>query len=247
MFIGYTIGSALGGVIAAQLIPDLGLAQRFCRGRGAAHRDRACFTVGPPGMGPVLMVKRGRTDIRCSVCCAVSAPIPPFPITPRFWNRRGEQGRLGSHLFADGRASMTALLWLAYAANIVSAASLFDELAADRCRRKRRAARSCGDCDSSLARRRRVGSLVVGRSSSRIGTLGIVAAFMVAVPCVAALGHVGTNETPLWRSVIVTGLCVIGGQVADQRVGRHALSSLYALDRHRLGLGVGASDRSLGR
>jgi AAHS family 4-hydroxybenzoate transporter-like MFS transporter len=36
---------------------------------------------------------------------------------------------------------------------------------------------------------------------------------LIAVPCVAALGHVGTNETPLMALVIVTGLCIIGGQV----------------------------------
>jgi AAHS family 4-hydroxybenzoate transporter-like MFS transporter len=58
-----------------------------------------------------------------------------------------------------------------------------------------------------------VGSLVVGRLLDRIGTLGIVAAFLVAVPCVAALGHVGTSEAPLMALVIVVGLCVIGGQV----------------------------------
>jgi AAHS family 4-hydroxybenzoate transporter-like MFS transporter len=58
-----------------------------------------------------------------------------------------------------------------------------------------------------------VGSLVVGRLLDRIGTPGIVAAFLVAVPCVAALGHVGTSETPLMALVIVVGLCVIGGQV----------------------------------
>jgi AAHS family 4-hydroxybenzoate transporter-like MFS transporter len=33
------------------------------------------------------------------------------------------------------------------------------------------------------------------------------------VPCVAALGHVGTSEAPLMALVIVVGLCVIGGQV----------------------------------
>jgi len=58
-----------------------------------------------------------------------------------------------------------------------------------------------------------VGSLAVGRLLDRIGTLGIVAAFLVAVPCIAALGHVGTNETPLMALVIVVGFCIIGGQV----------------------------------
>jgi AAHS family 4-hydroxybenzoate transporter-like MFS transporter len=58
-----------------------------------------------------------------------------------------------------------------------------------------------------------VGSLVVGRLLDRLGTLGIVAAFLVAAPCVAALGHVGTSETPLMALVIVVGLCVVGGQV----------------------------------
>jgi AAHS family 4-hydroxybenzoate transporter-like MFS transporter len=57
-----------------------------------------------------------------------------------------------------------------------------------------------------------VGSLVVGLLLDRIGTLGIVAAFLVAAPCVASLGHVGTDETPLMLLVAAAGMCIIGGQ-----------------------------------
>src|SRR5205814_8373737 len=58
-----------------------------------------------------------------------------------------------------------------------------------------------------------VGSLVVGRLLDRIGTLGIVAAFLVAVPGVAAFGHIGTDEALLMTLVAIAGICIIGGQV----------------------------------
>src|SRR3984957_15702454 len=186
MFIGYTIGSALGGVIAARLIPTWGWP--------------SVFVVG--GVLPIAI--------------GLLPPVRPDLAVPDNASlaieEENKEGLPVAHLFADGRASMTVLLWLAYAANMISLhflTSWLPTVVSESGVPLAHAVMATALLQGGGA----VGSLVVGRLLDRIGTLGIVAAFLVAVPCVAALGHVGTSEAPLLALVIVVGLCVIGGQV----------------------------------
>jgi len=212
MFIGYTIGSALGGVIAAQLIPAWGWESVFVVGGILPIAIGLVSIFVLPESVRFLMVKRGRTDL---VLALLRRIRPDVPIADNASLAIAEENREGlpvAQLFADGRASMTALLWLAYAANMVSLhflTSWLPTVVAESGVPLAHAVIATALLQGGGA----VGSLVVGRLLDRLGTPGIVAAFLVAVPGVAALGHVGTSETPLMALVIVVGFCVIGGQV----------------------------------
>src|SRR6516164_8739022 len=212
MFIGYTIGSALGGVIAAQLIPTWGWPSVFVVGGVLPIAIGFVLLFVLPESARFLMVKQGRTDLVIGLLRRVRPDLSIPDDASLAIEEENKEGLPVAHLFADGRASMTALLWLSYAANMVSLhflTSWLPTVVAESGVPLARAVIATALLQGGGA----VGSLVVGRLLDRIGTLGIVAAFLVAVPCVAALGHVGTNETPLMALVIVAGFCIIGGQV----------------------------------
>ncbi|MGA2055214.1 MAG: MFS transporter [Bradyrhizobium sp.] len=210
MFIGYTIGSALGGVIAAQLIPAWGWPSVFVVGLPIAIGLVSIFVL--PESVRFLMVKRGRTDLVLDLLRRVRPDLTIPDDASLAIEEEISEGLPVAQMFADGRASMTALLWLAYAANMISLhflTSWLPTVVAESGVPLAHAVIATALLQGGGA----VGSLVVGQLLDRLGTPGIVAAFLVAVPCVAALGHVGTSETPLMALVIVVGLCVIGGQV----------------------------------
>lgn len=232
MFIGYTVGSALGGVIAAQLMPAYGWPSVFIVGGVLPLVIGGLSIFVLPESARFLMLKRGRTDLVLPLLRRVR-PDLDLPDEATFSMQEEVQPGLPvRHLFTGARASMTSLLWLAYAANMVSLhflTSWLPTVIADSGVPLAHAVMATALLQAGGG----VGSLIVGRLLDRIGTLGIVAAFAVAVPCVAALGHVGTDETPLMILVTVAGLCIIGGQA-----GINALSgTLYPTYMRSTGTG----------
>jgi AAHS family 4-hydroxybenzoate transporter-like MFS transporter len=213
MFIGYTVGSAVGGIIAAQLIPTWGWPSVFVVGGVLPIAIALVSLFVLPESVRFLMVKRGRTDLVLGLLRRIRPDLVVPDNASLAIEEENKEGLPVAHLFvADGRASMTALLWLAYAANMVSLhflTSWLPTVVAESGVPLAHAVIATALLQGGGA----VGSVVVGRLLDRIGTLGIVAAFLVAVPCVAALGHIGTSETPLMALVIVAGFCIIGGQV----------------------------------
>jgi AAHS family 4-hydroxybenzoate transporter-like MFS transporter len=158
-----------------------------------------------------LMLKRGRTDLVLPLLRRVRPELDLRDGTAIVIQETQQTGLPVKQLFAGGRAAMTTLLWLGYAANMVSLhflTSWLPTVITDSGVPLAHAVIATALLQAGGA----VGSLVVGVLLDRIGTLGIVAAFLVAVPCVAGLGHVGTEETPLMLLVAVAGLCIIGGQ-----------------------------------
>jgi AAHS family 4-hydroxybenzoate transporter-like MFS transporter len=212
MFIGYSIGSALGGVIAAQFIPAYGWPSVFVIG-GVLPIMLACaLALTLPESARFLMLRRDRIDLMLPLLRRVR-PDLDLPLgTPLVVQETKQDNMPVKQLFTGGRGPMTLLLWLGYAANMVSLhflTSWLPTVVADSGVPLAHAVIATALLQAGGA----VGSLVVGSLVDRIGPIGIVAAFLLAVPCVAGLGHVGTDETPLMLLVTIAGLCVIGGQV----------------------------------
>jgi AAHS family 4-hydroxybenzoate transporter-like MFS transporter len=211
MFIGYTIGSALGGVIAAQLIPAYGWQSVFVVGGVLPLLLAAGAQLALPESPRFLMLKRGRADLVLPLLRRMRPELALRDGTAVALQESETRGLPVRQLFAGGRATMTTLLWLAYAANMVSLhflTSWLPTVIADSGVPLAHAVIATALLQAGGA----VGSLAVGLLLDRIGTLGIVAAFLVAAPCVASLGHVGTDETPLMLLVAAAGMCIIGGQ-----------------------------------
>src|SRR4030081_2084172 len=114
MFCGFSIGAALGGLLAAALIPHFGW--------------RSVFAVG--GVAPLLLVPilalrlpesvrflalTGRANERVAQLLAFINPKAVFaPGTPFIVHEPGLAGIPVLHLFKDGRTVVTLLLWVVF-------------------------------------------------------------------------------------------------------------------------------------
>jgi AAHS family 4-hydroxybenzoate transporter-like MFS transporter len=232
MFIGYTIGSALGGAVAARLIPAYGWPSVFVLGGFLPMIVALGSIVALPESVQFLMVKRHRTQQVRALLRRVRPELALPDAAPLAMQETRQHTVPVKQLFTEGRAAMTMLLWLAFSANLVSIHFLTSWLPT--------VIHESGVpldhaiiATALLQAGGALGSLIVGQLLDRVGPLGIVAAFLVAVPCVASLGHVGTDETPLMLLVAAAGLCVIGGQA-----GINALAgTLYPTSMRSTGTG----------
>lgn len=232
MYIGYTLGSALGGFIAAQLIPAFGWGSVFILGGIAPIILAVTLLVVLPESVRFLMLRRGQTD---AVLTLLRRARPDLDLREgtQFTLQETKQTALPvQQLFMDGRVVMTLLLWLGYASNMVSLhflTSWLPTVIAESGVPLSHAVIATALLQTGGA----VGSLIVGALIDRVGIGGIVAALLVVVPCVAGLGHVGTQEVPLMTLVTLAGFGIIGGQA-----GINALSgTLYPTFMRSTGTG----------
>ena len=211
MFVGYTAGSALGGFIAAQLIPAYGWPSVFVVGGAVPIILAAASIFTLPELVRFLMLRRGRGEPVLALLRRARPELDLQAGTEVTIEETQENGLPVTQLFAGGRAAMTALLWLGFSANMVTLhflTSWLPTIATDSGVPLTRAVIATALLQAGGG----AGSLVVGFLLDRIGTRALVIAFLIAVPCVASLGRIGTGETLLMLLAAVSGLCIIGAQ-----------------------------------
>jgi AAHS family 4-hydroxybenzoate transporter-like MFS transporter len=211
MFVGYTAGSALGGFIAAQLIPAYGWPSVFIVGGAVPILLAAAAMFVLPESVRFLMLKRGGTGHALALLRRLRPELSLQPGTELVIEETQESGLPVKQLFAGGRALMTALLWLGFSANMVTLHFLTNWLPT--------IVKESGVplahavvATALLQAGGGAGSLLTGFLLDRTGTRALVVAFLIAVPCVISLGRIGTDETLLMLLAAVSGLCIIGAQ-----------------------------------
>jgi AAHS family 4-hydroxybenzoate transporter-like MFS transporter len=116
------------------------------------------------------------------------------------------------HLFTEGRAWLTSLLWLSFILSLTGHHFLTSWLP------------TVLDSDGVPLAHAVVagaliqvggaaGSLIVGRLLDRIGIIAIALAFVLAIPFVVLIGALGMPEPWLMAVVFLAGLFLLGGQV----------------------------------
>jgi MFS transporter, AAHS family, 4-hydroxybenzoate transporter len=211
MFVGYTAGSALGGFIAAVLIPAYGWPSVFVVGGAVPIILAATSIFALPESVRFLMLKRGRSDLVLALLRRVRPELNLRPGTAIAIEETQERGLPVKQLFSGGRAAMTALLWLGFSANMVTLHFLTNWLPTI----VKESGVPLAHADIATALLQiggGAGSLVVGFLLDRTGTRALVAAFLIGAPCIVSLGRVGTDETLLMLLALVSGLCIIGSQ-----------------------------------
>jgi MFS transporter, AAHS family, 4-hydroxybenzoate transporter len=211
MFVGYTAGSALGGIIANQLIPAYGWPSVFVVGGAVPIILAAASIFVLPESVRFLMLKRGRSDLVLALLRRVRPELNLRPGTAIAIEETQESGLPVTQLFAGGRAAMTALLWLGFSANMVTLHFLTSWLPTIATESGVPAAHAI-TATALLQAGGGAGSVVVGFLLDRTGTRALVAAFLIAAPCVISLGRIGADETLLMLLAAVSGLCIIGAQ-----------------------------------
>jgi AAHS family 4-hydroxybenzoate transporter-like MFS transporter len=221
MFVAYTIGAALGGLIAAWLIPRFGWTSVYQVGgwTGVVLAVLLCFTL-PESVRFLLVTQdrggRRRRDLvrilqRLDPALRIGAAtrlVSSDVVSHGVGVRHGVPVR---DLFLDGRASRTVLLWIAYIGTQMTLNFLTSWLPTV----VHQGGLSLEQAEVTTALFQfggAAGSLGFGRLLDRHGLLSLAAGFLVAVPVVAALGIAGGSAVLLMGLAMAAGFCIPGGQ-----------------------------------
>jgi MFS transporter, AAHS family, 4-hydroxybenzoate transporter len=120
LYLGYTSGSAGGGVVAAAMIPDLGWRSVFYLGGIGALAVAAVLLFALPESIRFLTLRRPN-DPRILTYARKMRPTADYGADTQFIVQ--EPARTGvplAHLFTEGRNSMTVFLWLALGLSFIT-------------------------------------------------------------------------------------------------------------------------------
>jgi MFS transporter, AAHS family, 4-hydroxybenzoate transporter len=213
MFCGFSVGAALGGLLAADLIPRLGW--------------RSVFIVG--GIAPLLMVPAlawrlpesirflaaaGRAQERVAGLLKRMSPATVFAPDARFVVHEAHlTGIPFVHLFREGRAAVTLLLWVVFFMSLLDLYFLASWLPT-----------VINDLGASVSLAVVIGSLLqvggvvgtlaLGSVIDRFSFRALALVYFGAVFAVGAIGQLGHSAVLVSMAIFAAGFCVVGGQIA---------------------------------
>jgi MFS transporter, AAHS family, 4-hydroxybenzoate transporter len=213
MFCGFSIGAAIGGLLAAALIPAFGW--------------RAVFVVG--GVAPLLLVPylvvrlpesvrflalSGQANDSVAALLGRVAPSVRHPPGTRFVAHEIKlPGIPVVHLFSGGRAWATLALWTLFFMSLLDLFLLANWLPT-----------LLNDLGSSVSVAALVGSMLqiggvigafaLGRFIDRFSFRALALIYFAAAVAVAAIGFSGHSIALAAISIFCAGFCIVGGQGA---------------------------------
>lgn len=213
MFCGFSVGAALGGLLAAGLIPKYGW--------------RSVFVVGgvaPLIMVPILSLKLpesvrflalgGRAPERVAELLKLVAPAANFAPATQFAVHEPELAGLPVlHLFREGRTAVTLLLWVVFFMSLLDIYFLASWLPT-----------VLHDLGASVSEAVLIGALLqvggvlgtfaLGSIVDRFSFRALALVYFVAVFAVGAIGQFGHSAVLVSIAIFAAGFSVIGGQIA---------------------------------
>jgi MFS transporter, AAHS family, 4-hydroxybenzoate transporter len=244
--VGFTIGAAVAGFVAAWLIPAFGWRSVFIFGGAVPFVIAIAMWWGLPES---LQFLAGRGAQHAALAKWLKQLDPSLVVTPQTRYVSNEDSKGGVpfvHLFREGRAATTLLLWVVNFMNITMLYSLSNWLPT--------VVTGMGYTQQT--------AVLVGTAMQVGGTIGtfglawliarggfiptLTLTFAVAATSIAFIGHPALSLTALFVVVFIAGWCVIGGQP-----GINALSATYYPTYLRstgvgAGLGVGRAGGIVG-
>lgn len=232
LFVGYTLGSALGGFLAAWMVPAYGWHTVFLVGGLAPLPIITAIAIFLPESIRFLIVSNAPRT-RISAIVRRLGDDAPLQGDERFTVQEDAKQKVAVvGLFSNGRAAMTTLLWFAFVASFMGHHFLTTWLPT-----------LMSDAGLSIAWASSVGaifqlggtagSLLVGMMLDRWGIRIVAATFVFAGLFVAPLGLLTGAGPALLLLTFIAGTCVLGGQN-----GLNALSgSLYPTSMRASGAG----------
>jgi MFS transporter, AAHS family, 4-hydroxybenzoate transporter len=213
MFCGFSVGAALGGFLAAALIPQFGW--------------RSVFVVG--GLAPLLLVPvlalrlpesvrflalTGRAQERVAELLGLINPRAVFAPATQFVVHEPElAGMPVLHLFRDGRTLVTLLLWVVFFMSLLDLYFLSNWLPT-----------VLNDLGASVSVAAMIGSMLqvggvvgtfaLGSIIDRFSFRALALVYFVAVFAVGAIGQLGHSVLFVSMAIFAAGFCIVGGQIA---------------------------------
>jgi AAHS family 4-hydroxybenzoate transporter-like MFS transporter len=213
MFCGFSVGAALGGFLAAALIPQFGW--------------RSVFVVGgvvPLLLVPVLalrlpesvrfLVLTGRAHQRVAELLGFINPKAAFAPTTQFVVHEPELvGIPVQHLFKGGRTLVTLLLWVVFFMSLLDLYFLSNWLPT-----------VLNDLGASVSEAASIGSMLqvggvvgtfaLGSIIDRFSFRALALVYFIAVFAVGAIGQLGHSAVLAAAAIFAAGFCIVGGQIA---------------------------------
>ena len=213
MFVGFSLGAALGGLLAAWLIPQFGW--------------RSVFVVGgvaPLLLAPILAAKlpesvrflalAGNANARVAELLAlVNAKAAFGPATRFVIAEPALKGIPVRHLFQDGRWIATLLLWVVFFMSLLDIYFMSGWLPT-----------VLNDLGASISVAAVIGAMfqiggvvgtfVLGSIIDRFSFRALALVYFIAVFAVAAIGQLGHSAILAAVAIFVAGFCIVGGQIA---------------------------------
>ena len=213
LFVGYTLGAALGGMIAAALIGRFGWQSVFLLGGCTSLALGIVLSFIMPESARFLALVGGK-DRQIAAILRKLRPDLGIDASSRFTvaEHKVEPGLPVRHLFTEGRALVTSLLWIAFITSLTGHHFLTSWLPTVLDSNGVPLAHAVV-AGSLIQGGGAVGSLIVGRLMDRFGMMVIVAAFILSVPFVVMIGAFAMPEYMLMLVVFTAGLCLLGGQI----------------------------------
>jgi AAHS family 4-hydroxybenzoate transporter-like MFS transporter len=207
---GMTIGAATAGMVAARLLPLYGWSGVFAVGGLLPLALAPLLVLGLPE-SPYFLVLAGNRD--AEVAAILRKIDPAVPADTCFVLREKRPTGLSiQHLFRDGRAPITILLWIVVFMNnflIYVFASWLPSLA--------RASGLTEQASVLTGVAMNVGGLAgtvaMGWLLGRISVERVMAVnYTVAAACIGLLALVAGLRTPMGLCAAAAGFCIVGGQ-----------------------------------
>jgi AAHS family 4-hydroxybenzoate transporter-like MFS transporter len=232
MFCGFSVGAALGGLLAAALIPQFGW--------------RSVFIVG--GVGPLLLVPilalrlpesvrflalTGRANERVAQLLGRINPKADLaPGTQFVVHEPGLAGIPVLHLFRDGRTLATLLLWVVFFMSLLDLYFLSNWLPT-----------VLNDLGASVSAAAVIGSMLqvggvvgvftLGSVIDRFSFRALTLVYFMAVFAIGAIGQLGHSELFVTMAIFAAGFCIVGGQTAANALA----AALYPTSVRSTGVG----------
>jgi AAHS family 4-hydroxybenzoate transporter-like MFS transporter len=210
--VGFTAGAAIGGFVAAWMIPNFGWRSVFLFGGLVPLVIGVTMIGGLPESLQFLAVQRRRGDALAKWLKKLDPRLQVDASTQFVANEESRGGVPVVHLFSDGRGLVTVLLWVINFMNLLNLYSLANWIPT---------------VVTGMGYQTQTAVLVgtVLQVGGTIGTFGLawmiaragfvpmlIATFAVATVSIALIGTPGISLALLFVIVFVAGWCVVGGQ-----------------------------------
>lgn len=233
--VGFTVGAALGGFIAAALIPVFGWRSVFVFGGCVPLVIGVLMFAALPESLEFLAV-RGRS--RDKVGRWLRQLDPTLPIDGATEFAANDTRRAGApfvHLFRDRRSAVTLLLWVANFMNLLNLYALSNWLATV-VNGMGYSTRTAVLVSTTLQVGGTIGTFGLAWLIARRGFMTmLIGTFAAATISIALIGQPGISLALLFLLVFLAGWCIVGGQP-----GLNALAATYyPTDLRSTGVGWG--------
>ena len=213
MFCGFSVGAALGGLLAAALIPQFGWRSVFVVGGVAPLLLAPILALSLPESVRFLALT-GRANDRVSGLLGRIRPKVAFARGTQFVMHEPHlPGIPVLHLFRQGRTLVTLLLWVVFFMSLLDIYFLANWLPT-----------VLNDLGSAVSASAAIGSMLqvggvvgtfaLGSIIDRFSFRALALVYFIAVFAVGAIGQFGHSIILVTVAIFAAGFCIIGGQIA---------------------------------